>query len=68
VQVITRTWLREIREGVVASPNSPEPWRIWREDGNYQPLTVTKPVQQIRTPEEQLPDSIEGKNILKVPS
>jgi hypothetical protein len=65
VPIITRTWLREICEGVVDSPNSPEPWRIWRKDAIYKPLIVTETVK-IRTPEEQMPDSIEGKKILKL--
>ncbi len=38
VSVIDRRWLEELREGDDLGRHCPAAWRVWRQDGGYEPL------------------------------
>ena len=62
---ISRAWLKDLCSDALDSPYAPDAWAIWQKSGVYQPLTVEREIQQIRTKKEQLPESSQERQIVE---
>lgn len=66
VPVITRKWISDIKDGnAVSSAHAPRPWLEWLSGRKYSPLYAPHSID-IRSKDEQLPQSLEGKKILSL--
>lgn len=62
--IISRTWINDIIERRPFSPNAPEVWRDWIENGSYRPLQANRSLEY-RTKDEQLPASSDGRAVVQ---
>lgn len=64
VPVITRQWLNDVKTGkAVSSAHAPKPWLEWLSGRKYSPLYAPHSID-IRSREQQLPQSVEDQKIL----
>ena len=66
VPVVTREWINDIKNGnAVSSAHAPKPWLEWLSGRKYSPLYAPHSID-IRSKEQQLPQSVEDKKILSL--
>lgn len=64
VPIVTRAWIADLVEGNPFSENAPAAWVAWAKQGKYLPLTA-QPTTEIRSVEEQSPDTALKEEILR---
>ncbi len=66
VPVITRQWLNDLKTGnAVSSAHAPKPWLEWLSGRKYSPLYAPHTID-IRSREQQLPQTVEDQKILSL--
>lgn len=66
VPIVTRQWINDIKHGrAVSSVHAPKPWLEWLKGRRYLPLYAPHSID-IRSKEQQLPQSAEDSRILSI--
>lgn len=65
VQLISKSWITDIKAGKLLSSNCPKAWQQWVETGTYKTLKAPRAIKH-RTKEEQLPSDEWGLKIIRL--